>query len=102
MPAAEFIRAAQVVSGVELSLPVVKLAFRIFDSNGTRAIDTCRLGVSRIPLPNERELTDVLLCCTPDNGTLDRTELFKVLEMRNVVDLQQVSERAPLCSLLTA
>jgi len=32
--AAEFIRAAQVVSGVELSLPVVKLAFRIFDSNG--------------------------------------------------------------------
>lgn len=32
---ADFIRAARVVSGVELSFPVVQLAFRIFDNNGT-------------------------------------------------------------------
>lgn len=31
---ADFIRAAHVVSGVELSFPVVQLAFRIFDNNG--------------------------------------------------------------------
>lgn len=30
----DFIRAAQVVTGVELSFPVVQLAFRVFDMNG--------------------------------------------------------------------
>ncbi|KAG7377234.1 Calcium uptake protein 1, mitochondrial [Phytophthora pseudosyringae] len=56
---ADFIRAAHVVSGVELSSPVVQLAFRIFDENA--------------------------------NGTLDQAELFKVLEMRNTVQLKQKS-----------
>ncbi|RLN61163.1 hypothetical protein BBJ29_002850 [Phytophthora kernoviae] len=55
---AEFIRAAHVVTGVELSSPVVQLAFRVFDDNA--------------------------------NGTLDQSELFKVLEMRNTVQLKQV------------
>ncbi|KAL4110940.1 hypothetical protein PRIC1_002624 [Phytophthora ramorum] len=65
---AEFIRAARVVSGVELSSPVVRLAFRIFDDNA--------------------------------NGTLDQSELFKVLEMRNMVQLrQESSNRAPLKQL---
>ncbi|KAE9099342.1 hypothetical protein PF010_g15229 [Phytophthora fragariae] len=54
---ADFIRAAHVVSGVELSSPVVQLAFRIFDDDA--------------------------------NGTLDQSELFKVLEMRNTVQLKQ-------------
>ncbi|TDH73917.1 hypothetical protein CCR75_008893 [Bremia lactucae] len=56
---AEFIRAARIVSGVELSSPVVELAFRIFDENG--------------------------------NGTLDRSELFEGLKMRNTVELKQKS-----------
>ncbi|EGZ12772.1 hypothetical protein PHYSODRAFT_316363 [Phytophthora sojae] len=56
---ADFIRAAHVVSGVELSSPVVQLAFRIFDDDA--------------------------------NGTLDQSELFKVLEMRNTVQLHQES-----------
>ncbi|GAB9464157.1 hypothetical protein Gpo141_00001597 [Globisporangium polare] len=54
---ADFIRATHVVSGVELSFPVVQLAFRIFDSN--------------------------------DNGTLDQSELLKVLEMRTDIELQK-------------
>ncbi|KAF1777311.1 EF-Hand 1, calcium-binding site [Phytophthora cactorum] len=54
---ADFVRAAHVVSGVELSSPVVQLAFRIFDENA--------------------------------NGTLDHSELFKILEMRNTVQLKQ-------------
>ncbi|TYZ57373.1 hypothetical protein PybrP1_009534 [[Pythium] brassicae (nom. inval.)] len=54
---ADFIRAARVVSGVELSFPVVQLAFRVFDGN--------------------------------DNGTLDQTELLKVLEMRRDIELEK-------------
>ncbi|RLN14362.1 hypothetical protein BBJ28_00007395 [Nothophytophthora sp. Chile5] len=38
---AEFIRAARVVSGVELSSPVVQLAFRIFDDNGRQRRFLC-------------------------------------------------------------
>jgi Ca2+-binding EF-hand superfamily protein len=54
---ADFIRAARVVSGVELSFPDVQPAFRVFDNNG--------------------------------NGTLDQTELLKVLEMRTDIELQK-------------
>ncbi|KAJ0393353.1 hypothetical protein ATCC90586_009880 [Pythium insidiosum] len=54
---ADFIRAARVVSGVELSFPVVQLAFRVFDGN--------------------------------DNGTLDQSELLKVLETRSTIELTQ-------------
>ncbi|GLE01896.1 hypothetical protein PINS_up010734 [Pythium insidiosum] len=54
---ADFIRAARVVSGVELSFPVVQLAFRVFDSN--------------------------------ENGTLDQSELLKVLETRSTIELTQ-------------
>ncbi|KAL3656905.1 hypothetical protein V7S43_018112 [Phytophthora oleae] len=61
---ADFIRAARVVSGVELSSPVVQLAFRVFDENA--------------------------------NGTLDQSELFKVLEMRNTVQLKQESNTSRL------
>lgn len=39
---ADFIRAAQVVTGVELSFPVVQLAFRVFDSNGSSVAGPCR------------------------------------------------------------
>ncbi|ETI55097.1 hypothetical protein F441_02171 [Phytophthora nicotianae CJ01A1] len=75
---ADFIRAAHVVSGVELSSPVVQLAFRIFDEDGklfkpsySTDIDNKHFYVA--------------------NGTLDQSELFKVLEMRNTVQLKQES-----------
>lgn len=64
---ADFIRAARVVSGVELSSPVVQLAFRVFDENA--------------------------------NGTLDQSELFKVLEMRSAVQLKQKSNSSRLVKL---
>uniref|UniRef100_A0AAV1TME3 EF-hand domain-containing protein n=1 Tax=Peronospora matthiolae TaxID=2874970 RepID=A0AAV1TME3_9STRA len=55
---ADFIRAAHIVSGVELSFPVVQLAFHILHSA---------------------------------DGALDRSELFKALEMRNTVQLTENS-----------
>ncbi|KAG1689666.1 hypothetical protein DVH05_002024 [Phytophthora capsici] len=64
---ADFIRAARVVSGVELSSPVVQLAFRVFDENA--------------------------------NGTLDQSELFKVLEMRSAVQLKQKPNSSRLVKL---
>ncbi|CAI5710245.1 unnamed protein product [Hyaloperonospora brassicae] len=57
---ADFIRAARIVSGVELSFPVVQLAFHIFHNA---------------------------------DGALDRSELFKALEMRNTVQLTQMSNK---------
>ncbi|KAG7394649.1 Calcium uptake protein 1, mitochondrial [Phytophthora boehmeriae] len=64
---AEFIRAAHVVTGVELSSPVVQLAFRVFDDNA--------------------------------NGTLDQSELFRVLETRNTVQLKQPTNLSLLKNL---
>ncbi|CEG44456.1 calciumbinding atopy-related autoantigen [Plasmopara halstedii] len=57
---ADFTRAVRVASGTELSSPVVRLAFRIFDENAS--------------------------------GTLNQSELLKVLEMRNKVQLKQDSK----------
>lgn len=70
------------MSGVELPFPVVQLAFRIFDSNGEQAL---LLG-----LHSRRRYAYVRSCVVVvDNGTLDQSELLKVLEMRTDIELQK-------------
>ncbi|KAI9983864.1 hypothetical protein PInf_005137 [Phytophthora infestans] len=85
---ADFIRAARVVSGVELSSPVVQLAFRIFDEDG-------RL----LQVSHSKEYWKPTYYFSVGNGTLDQSELLKILEMRNAVQLKQV--RAPTKALLS-
>jgi hypothetical protein len=73
------------VSGVELSFPVVQLAFRIFDNDGSVLLFSSFFISTRTAFNSLLHET----FWHEGNGTLDQSELVKVLEMRTDIALKK-------------